>query len=354
MESEYTGKDHMVAAFRGEYTDRVPVRALHGLWWGLELAGVTAKEMLTQPEKYLQVMVTLQEIIPSDAIGVLLGDEALFAEAVGRELGLTFKDVRALARSGSHILEEKSTFAKFDLPDLKRGERLPYHLEICEMASSAIPDAIIDAFTISPWSTAMMLRGIENLIYDTMDDPQFVHELLRFTTEYAKMVGDGALETGIGLLTLADPSAGCGVISPTMFREWAKPYLEETVNHFKRQKKTPLFLHICGYTDPIMEDLVSLGVDGISIDSPSSLKRLVEVSQKQVAIEGNYPTELYVEGTKEEIEEKVKECLGIAAEASGYRYILCSGCQVPDTAPIENVKHFLEVGRKYGRYMKAS
>jgi len=99
-----------------------------------------------------------------------------------------------------------------------------------------------------------------------------------------------------------------------------------------------------------MEDLVSLGVDAISMDAPASLKKMVEVSQGKVVIEGNFPTELYVEGTKAEIAERVKQSIDIAAEPSGYKYILCSGCQVPDNAPLENVNHFLEFGRQYGRY----
>jgi len=97
------------------------------------------------------------------------------------------------------------------------------------------------------------------------------------------------------------------------------------------------------------EVLVSLGVDGLSIDAPASLKKLVGISNKGIVIEGNFPGELYIEGTKEQIEEKVKESVEIAAEPNGYRYILCSGCQVPDTAPLENVRTFLEAGHRYGK-----
>jgi uroporphyrinogen decarboxylase len=151
-------------------------------------------------------------------------------------------------------------------------------------------------------------------------------------------------------LTIADPNAGSGVISPKMFREWVKPYLGETIDYIKSRFRKPICLHICGYIDPIMEDIVSLGVDAISMDSPASLKKMVEVSQGRVVIEGNFPGELYVEGTKEQIEEKVKESIDTAAEPSGYKYILCSGCQVPANAPLENISHFMEFGRQYGRY----
>jgi uroporphyrinogen decarboxylase len=193
---------------------------------------------------------------------------------------------------------------------------------------------------------AAYLRGAENIIYDTTDDPDFVHALLLHSTEYAKMVGLAIGQKGIGLLTLADPTAGTSVISPKMFREWAKPYLEETVNYLKQRIPAKICLHICGKTDPIMEDMVAIGADAISIDGPSSLKKMVDVSQGKVVVIGNVATELFLMGTKEQIEEAVKECLDIAGR--GGAYILSSGCGVPGT--LENVKHFLEFGREYGRY----
>jgi len=349
MERQYTGKDHIAAVFGKGRTNRIPVRAMQGFRPILRLAGVTGKEVLTQPDKYVKAMVTAWEVAPSDALVILVGDPALFAEIAG----LSFGEVKSLGL-GRSLLQDKSTLKRIELREARHYERLSYYREICEQASSALPDVVLDTFAISPWSTAMMMRGMENLIYDTADDPDFVHELLRFTTELAKMIGDALLETDAGIITIGDPSAGCSVISPAMFRRWAKPCLQETIHHLKRQSKTPIFLHICGYTDPIMEDLVSLGIDGLSIDAPSSLKKLVDISQKRIVIEGNFPGELYIEGTREQIEEKVRESVEIAAEPSGYRYILCSGCQVPDNAPLENVRYFLEAGQRYGRLPSAS
>jgi len=343
METKYTGRDHIASVFGGERTDRIPVRTLQSFIPILDRAGVTAKEVRTQPEKFVKAMATLYEIVPQDGISMLVGDPAMFAEL----FGLSFEEFKT---RGLELFGNKLGFKKAKLPDPKQFERLLYYQEICRLADAALPEVTVDAMSISPWSTAMVMRGTENLIFDTKDDPQFVHELLRFTTEFAKMVAAGLMDNEIGMLTIADPNAGNSVISPKMFREWAKPYLQETIDYLKGYSNKPICLHICGYTDPIMEDLVSLGVDAISMDGPASLKKMVEVSQGRVVIEGNFPTELYAEGTKQEIEDMVKECISTAAEPSRYKYILCSGCQVPDNAPLENVNHFLEIGRRYGRY----
>jgi len=349
MEEQYTGKDHVAAVLGNEKTDRIPVRAMQGFAPVLELAGVTPKEIMTQPDKYVNVLEKINEITHGDVMGILVGDPGLTAEIVG----IPLKELREMG-PGEKILDDKSTLDKLKVRDAGGYPRLDYVREICEKATSALPDVVLDATTLSPWSTAMIFRGMETMIYDAVDDPDFVHALLRFTTDVSKVIGDAVLDAGVGMLTLGDPSAGCSVLSPAMFRNWAKPYLEETISHFKKQDKAPIFLHICGFVDPIMEDLVSLGVDGLSIDAPSSLEKMVEVSQKRIVIEGNFPGELYYQGTKEQIEEKVKESVEIAAEPNGYKYILCSGCQVPDNAPLENVQAYMEAGKRYGRHTAVS
>lgn len=352
MQRKYTGRDHIEASFRREFTDRVPVR----VWYGLELENdmeflrVTRKEVRTQSDKYALVITKLHEMIPSDTVAVAAFDVVMFAEGAGSGLGLTPKEVVEIARRGSVILEEKSTFAKCNLPDLMQGTRLPYYVEACKIVVSEIDDAMVDVIIVGPWTTAAMMRSATSLIYDTMDDPRFVRDLMRHATEYTKMVGLAIAETGIGVITIGDPSSGTSVISPKMFQEWSKPYLEESIKYLKQKTSAKICLHICGKVDPIMEDLVVTGVDAISIDGPSSLKRMLDVSQGRVVVIGNVATEIFVNGTKEQIEEAVKECIDIAAP--GGAYILSSGCGVPGT--MENVRHFLEFGRQYGHYRKAS
>ena len=41
-----------------------------------------------------------------------------------------------------------------------------------------------------PWNIAVHLRGTESLLMDTYDDPAFVHDLMKFSTEVVRTVGD--------------------------------------------------------------------------------------------------------------------------------------------------------------------
>ncbi len=109
-------------------------------------------------------------------------------------------------------------------------------------------------------------------------------------------------------------------------------------------------MHICGYIDPIMEDLMDLGIGALSLDSPSSLKRMVEISRKKIILVGNVATTLFVSGTKEEIEATVKECIRVAAP--GRAYIISSGCELPYNSTLDRVRFFIDAIHEYGQAEK--
>jgi uroporphyrinogen-III decarboxylase len=106
-------------------------------------------------------------------------------------------------------------------------------------------------------------------------------------------------------------------------------------------------MHVCGYIDPIMEDLFDLGIGALSMDSPSSLKRMVEISRKKIVLVGNVATTLFVNGTKDEMESSVKECIRLAAP--GGAYIVSSGCELPYNATAERVQFFVKAAQEHGK-----
>ena len=343
--SAYSGKDYVEAAFTRQRLDRVPAAALCSLIPILPQLGLTRKELRLEPDKFVTAMVASEELIPSDATSLIVGDEALTAEAIGKKAGLTREQLVEWGRQKLRLLHDKSFLTDLELSDLKDSERMAYYQEICRLALSRMEGTAIWPFTPSPWSTAMGWRGIEELIFDTRDDPEFVQELLAFTTEYAKAIGEAILETGVGYVVIGEPSASCGVISPKMFRQYVKPYLKDAVDYLRGLQKGRVILHMCGYADPVMADLVEIGFDGMSIDSPSSLQKMVETNEGQSVIIGNTSTEIFQSGTKEEIADAARECIDTAAAGNGY--ILCSGCQVPELAPAENTVHFLKTAHEY-------
>jgi uroporphyrinogen decarboxylase len=269
----------------------------------------------------------------------IIGDLWLEAEAVGNELDFPEEATCYVKR---YVLEDKINLAKLNVPDPKHDKRLPDYLECFERIASVIKDTPVAGAVSGPCTIAMCLRRPETFITDTYDDPNFVHELMRYCTDLTKKFGDALKETGSSV-NVGDPSASCTCISPAIYREFVKPYHQEVVDHFQQ-----VALHICGYIDPLIEELIGVGFNAISIDETSSLRKIVLINQKRAVIFGNVSTHLFVDGTKKQIEESVKECIDIAAKGSAF--ILAPGCEVPPETPIENIDYFMEAARKYGSY----
>jgi len=61
---------------------------------------------------------------------------------------------------------------------------------------------------------------------------------------------------------------------------------------------------------------------------------------------GNVAPSLFVSGTREEIEESVKECIRVAAP--GGAFIISTGCELPYNATIERAQFFIESAKEYG------
>jgi uroporphyrinogen decarboxylase len=269
-------------------------------------------------------------------------DTMMEAEAAGAELEFP-ED--GMPRVRKYILSQKSALGSLKLPNPESSGRFPLYIQACKIASKTIKESTLIGTVTGPWTMATGLRGAQELIFDTVDDPTFVEELMRFTTEVTKMLGSKIIETGLSL-TMGEAASSCSLISPAIYRQFIKPHHKEIVDFF-RQKKAGLSVHVCGYIDPIMEDLLDLGIGALSLDSPSSLKRMVEISHKKIVLVGNVATPLFVNGTKKEMEAAVKECIRIAG--LGGAYIISSGCELPYNATLDRVTFFMEAAREHGK-----
>jgi uroporphyrinogen decarboxylase len=220
------------------------------------------------------------------------------------------------------------------------------HLDVCQKTVAFFPEEHVETLIGGPWSFAMELRGMEEVLEDIYDDKTFLHDLMRYTTDTVIARSLAVVEMGITPF-IGDPSAGMSVISPTVYREFVKPYHQKIVDAIHGKGGRAVF-HICGLVDPIMEDLVSLGIDGLSIDGPSSLAKMFEAGRGKTLIIGNVDPLLFVEGTPPQLEEKVKECLAVSG--GEVRYAIAPGCQIPLSAPLGNIRHFVHCSHAYGTY----
>jgi uroporphyrinogen decarboxylase len=342
-----------MAAYKGGFADRVPAYPIAGSFAGC-LDGLSIEEYCTNPTKATKAMLNYYERYQPD-IMIAFNDLAKEAEAVGCRVKYSDYVVPSIDR---HVLDgdNKGKLASLEIPDPFKAGRLPGFLEQCQALSGAKVPSPLGSVNVGPWTIAMLMRNPELLCLDTLDDPAFVHDLMRFCTEYAIRVGDAVLTTKIGL-SYSDPTASCSLVGPDTYREFIKPYHQQMVDYFKA-KKVGVTIHICGTTHQIHEDLVDVGFNAITIDldqqaDPSlfvdQLDKLVTLGNaRSVVAIGNVDVTIFERATKEQIEAEVRRCIDTVGKRS--RFVLSTSCELPPQASPDCVKWFMDAAKDYGRY----
>jgi uroporphyrinogen decarboxylase len=342
-----TGRQKISAAFKKTFTnetphiDRIPAYLFMGQC-NAQLVGASIREFLQNPKTFVKAQVAAYERYKPDIL-LMMWDLLTDVEAMGNELRFP-ED--GMCISTKLALEDKGRLSSLRLPDPTKDGRLPGYLEALAETKKLVTDSIVSGVIAGPWTIAIGLRGAEELIRDALKDPDYVHELMRFCTQASIRFAEAIVPLGVGL-GYSEAPASCSLISPGMYRTFVFPYHKQIVDHLT-EKKVGVGLHICGYADPILEDMVNTGVTNISIDAPTDLAKAVEVTRGKAVLIGNVDTRLFITGSRDEMKRAIEACIDKAPEDSGY--ILASGCEVPAIAPPETIDWFMELVNELGRY----
>jgi uroporphyrinogen decarboxylase len=341
----YTGRQRVSAAFKKTFSDpgikldRIPAYPILG-HCNAQLVGATIREFLLDPKIFVKAQVASYERYRPDII-VMQRDLLMDVEAMGNEL--KFPE-NSMCISKKVALEHKGNLNRLKLADPTKDGRMPAYLESLAETKKIIPDSIVSAVIAGPWTIAIGFREADRLLRDAMKDSDFVHELMAFCTQASIRFGEAVYPLKVGL-SYSEAPASCSLISPKIYREFIFPYHKQIVDHFT-EKKIGTGLHICGYADPILEDIVNTGVTNFSIDAPSDLLKAVEIAKGKAVLIGNLSTNLFFSGSRPDMEQAIRNCMAIAPHDSGY--ILASGCEVPGIAPPEKVAWFMEIVGELG------
>jgi MtaA/CmuA family methyltransferase len=347
----YTPRDRVVAAYKRTFADRVPTYPIVASFAGT-LDGLSIEEYCTNVPKAITAMLNYFERYQPDVV-LAYNDLAKEAEAFGCRVKYSDYVVPSI---DAHVLaDDKAALGRVTMPDPYATARLPGFLEQCEALVRAKLPTATGAVAVGPWTIAMLMRNPETMLLDTFEDPQFIHDLMRVTTDFCKLWGEAIAKTGIGL-SFSEPTASISLISPDNYRDFVAPYHKELVEHFKA-RKVGVTTHICGTTYPIYEDLLQCGFTTVSFDLDQQadpalhvdqLERFMQVAQGRAVAIGNVDATIFEKTTREAMEAEVRRCLDSAARHSAF--ILSTSCEIPPRSDPQAVRWFMEAARDHGRY----
>lgn len=334
------GLERLIASGKGEYLDAVPVTPGIGHYAAVK-AGKPMTKVAYDPALMAEVIIRSIERHGHDSCSPItdygLGTESMGSHAVIRDGEQTYVD--------SFAVHSEADVARLKLPDPMRDGRMPVIIECEQILVEKLGKQVgVNGALAGPLSFAANLRGPQQILYDMMDRPEMVHHLLEISREACSSFVEAQIKhSGVKTINVYEPMAT--LISNRMVEEYCFTYLEPVIRHIKSLGSTVL-LHICNDTTRLLNRMVEIGADLLSLDVQVNLAEAKRIVAGRAGISGNVATQLLVRGTPEEVYAASCRCIDLAAV--GGQYSLGSSCEVPLETSEANIDAMVRAAREYG------
>jgi uroporphyrinogen-III decarboxylase len=190
------------------------------------LFGADMREAYTNAGKFVEMNLAVFEYYGLDLPGFYYDIYNIEAEALGQRLNWDPRRMPDIDR-GNPLLREPRDLDRLKPPDFRKAGRMPFVLEVMKRCHDrGVPVRIRFC---SPFSLAVNVRGIENLLLDILTAPPFAHRLLKFLTEEVLMPWVQAQREAIGKPEAfgngADAAASPPLVNVEILGEFVAPYV---------------------------------------------------------------------------------------------------------------------------------
>lgn len=198
------------------------------------------------------------------------------------------------------------------------------------------------------WERATFMRGMEAVLTDLVLAPGFVRQLLRGLADHILATMEVLLARfrfdGIALSD--DYGAQRGMLmSPAHWREFIRPLLAE-IYALARAGGRTVFHHSCGNIEPIVGDLVDIGLDVLHPIQPEAMDivRLKRDFGAHLTLCGGLRTQdLLPRGTPGQVRDEIRRLKDVMGKGGGY--ILEPGITLQADVPLANLVALVEEAR---------
>jgi uroporphyrinogen decarboxylase len=219
---------------------------------------------------------------------------------------------------------------------------------------AAIPERIArfpDRFRVfqigfSLYERAWTLRGIERLMIDFYDHPQFVHELLGRIADYNIAQVREALRHDIDAVYFGDDwGQQHGLqMGPRLWHEFIGPQLRRMYRVVREAGKF-VMIHSCGDVDELFDDLIAAGLNCFNPFQPEVMDvySLLPSYRGRLAFYGGMSTQRTLPfGSVEDVRAETRRLLALGREGG---YIFSPAHDVEGDVPLENMLAMIEVAQ---------
>jgi len=293
------------------------------------IAGYTLREVCQSGKKLADALEHTFRIYSHDLV-IVFSDVTVEAEALGAVL--EFSDDRP-----PFIVKYPDVFKVKPANPCTDG-RMPELLFAAERCCERIGSEVTISCSLKdPFSLSALIYEPNAFFRDLLQNPHRIREILAISLEnqlayLREIIAVGALPF------IGAPLASGSLISPKIFEQFVVPSLKPLFELI-HQHSLPVCIHICGDSQTIIDSLIALKPDIISVDQ-LDLPRCVREYPESIFM-GNLSTTLLLQGPPEHIFSATTFLLDSIKE----KFIPATGCDVPMKTPPEHIHTMIQAVR---------
>jgi uroporphyrinogen decarboxylase len=198
------------------------------------------------------------------------------------------------------------------------------------------------------------LRGITQSLIDIVANKEIAHRVMDMSVAYHLKLGLKLIERGVDMLWLADDIGGehTMLMSPEVFREMVKPKIGYMIGTLKsKSPAVKVAFHSDGYIEPVIDDLIEVGVDLLNPIQPESMDpaRLKKRYGNRIGLWGTVSTQQTLPfGTANDVRCEVRERIRTCAPGGGL--LLAPTHNIQLDVPLANIQSFYSAIKEFGAY----
>jgi len=323
------GRERILAMLEGRPVDHLPLMPITMMFAG-DHAGVKYGAYATDYRVLVEAQVATARDYQFDYVSAI-SDPAREAADCGADIQHFDNQPPAIDETNAR-LADKGDLDELEIPDpLSGGRMLDRVRGVALLKEKAGADKLVEGWIEGPCAESADLRGINTLMLDFYDDPDFVRWLFDFVLEMGLRFAKAQIDAGADLIGVGDAAAS--LIGPQLYAEFVWPYEKKLVDGL-HGLGTQVRLHICGNTSKILSGMGQLRCEIVDLDYFVSVADARRAMGAEQVLLGNLdPVRVLRDGTPESITAAVAQC----HREAGPRYIVGAGCEVPRGTPQENV-----------------
>ncbi len=247
-------------------------------------------------------------------------------------------------------IKNRADFKAFKIPDGSKEHIFQKAREVIEKNNEYL---VTMGTVCGPFTQISLILGIKKFSEFSIDDPEFITELLNRSKDFGLQLIEGYKKIGTDIILIGDDLgfASGTFFSPNWYKKNLFPLFDELIKSIKKNNMHGM-LHCDGNINALLEDLVELGFDGLNPlerKSNMDLRQLRNKFGSRITFSGNVDSSTtLVFGTPEDVKKETLQCI-LDGGLKG-AYILSTDHSFHDDIPNQNIMTMIDTCKKFGTY----